>query len=226
MCLNVLNVCPDCQIQILANVPGKPFLFKTEIVTSSLLYRFSEFFRAGYIINVLRHFFCFLTHSFLIMVNKQHKNRFLIARIIFEKKKLLYFFVLVVKQPIPTILKNRALSHQIIMFIHVVCVLIGPVIYSHQNLFVNNDCGFLIFFLYLIVSIKRIEKTKNRVKSDLEITIKAIDSKHVEILSAIESADSKRKKNGACCSAYWGKKPGIPTSRCETKTVAGYLVFP
>ena len=31
-------------------------------------------------------------------------------------------------------------------------------------------------------------------KSDLEVTIKVIDSKHVEILSAIESADSKRKK--------------------------------
>ena len=41
---------------------------------------------------------------------------------------------------------------------------------------------------------KRIEKTKNRVKSDLEVTIKTIDSKHVEVLSAIESADSKRKK--------------------------------
>ena len=40
----------------------------------------------------------------------------------------------------------------------------------------------------------RIEKTKNRVKSDLEATIKAIDSKHMEVLSAIESADSKRKK--------------------------------
>ena len=40
----------------------------------------------------------------------------------------------------------------------------------------------------------RIEKAKNRVKSDLEVTIKAIDSKHMEILSAIESADSKRKK--------------------------------
>ena len=31
-------------------------------------------------------------------------------------------------------------------------------------------------------------------KSDLEVTIKAIDSKHIEIFSAIESADSKRKK--------------------------------
>ena len=49
-------------------------------------------------------------------------------------------------------------------------------------------------FLFLTVSVKRIQKTKNRVKSDLEATIKAIDSKHVEIFSAIESADSKRKK--------------------------------
>ena len=40
----------------------------------------------------------------------------------------------------------------------------------------------------------RIEKTKNRVKSDLEATIKATDSKHMEVLSVIESADSKRKK--------------------------------
>ena len=40
----------------------------------------------------------------------------------------------------------------------------------------------------------RIEKTKNCVKSDLEAIIKTIDSKHMEIFSAIESADSKRKK--------------------------------
>ena len=31
-------------------------------------------------------------------------------------------------------------------------------------------------------------------KSDLEVTIKATDSKHMEVFSAIESADSKRKK--------------------------------
>ena len=31
-------------------------------------------------------------------------------------------------------------------------------------------------------------------KSDLETAIKIINSKHVEIFSAIESADSKRKK--------------------------------
>ena len=40
----------------------------------------------------------------------------------------------------------------------------------------------------------RIEKIKNRIKFDLEVTIKAIDSKHMEVFSAIESADSKRKK--------------------------------
>ena len=40
----------------------------------------------------------------------------------------------------------------------------------------------------------RIEKTKNRVKSDLEATIKAIDSKHEEIVTAIDLADSKRKE--------------------------------
>ena len=49
-------------------------------------------------------------------------------------------------------------------------------------------------FLFLIVLIKRIEKTKNRVKSDLEVTIKATDSKYMEVFSAIESADFKRKK--------------------------------
>ena len=53
---------------------------------------------------------------------------------------------------------------------------------------------FCNLFLFLTVSVKRIEKTKNRVKSDLEVTIKAIDSKHMGIFSAIESADSKRKK--------------------------------
>ena len=53
---------------------------------------------------------------------------------------------------------------------------------------------FCNLFLFLTVSVKRIEKTKNRVKSDLEVTIKATDSKHMEIFSAIESADSKRKE--------------------------------
>ena len=60
------------------------------------------------------------------------------------------------------------------------------------SLSVNMSCC-PFFHLWPFV-IKRIEKIKNRVKSDLETAIKITDSKHVEILSAIESADSKRKK--------------------------------
>ena len=127
------------------------------------------------------------------MVSRQYKNRLLTARIIFEKGFPVMVFVLAAKQPTPTILKNRASSHQIIMFVHVVCALVCLVICSYRNLSVNNDFGFQ-FFSVLTVSVKRIEKTKNRVKSDLEATIKAIDSKHMEIFSAIESADSNRKK--------------------------------
>ena len=41
---------------------------------------------------------------------------------------------------------------------------------------------------------KRIEKAKNRVKSDLEVTIKATDSKHAEFVTAIDLADSKKKE--------------------------------
>ena len=109
-----------------------------------------------------------------------------------KKVFLLCFLVLVVKQPILIILKNRALSHQTVIFIHVVYALVGPVNYSFRILFVNNDC--VLIFLFPIVLIKRIGKTKNRVKSDLEFAIKIIDSKHVEILSVIKSADSKRKE--------------------------------
>ena len=88
-----LNVCPNCQAQILADVPGKPFLFEIEIVTSSPLYRFSEFFRAGYIINVRNlYFLFFLTHPSLIMVSKQYRNRFFVARFIFEKSFPVMFF--------------------------------------------------------------------------------------------------------------------------------------
>ena len=79
------------------------------------------------------------------MVSKQHKNRLLAARVIFEFFFLLYSFALAPKQPILTILKNRALSHQMMMFIHVVFVLVGIVIYLYRNLFVNNDCVFEFF---------------------------------------------------------------------------------
>ena len=61
-----------------------------------------------------------------------------------------------------------------VIFVHVVCVSVGFVIYSFPNLLVNNDC---VLFLFLTILIKRIEKTKNRVKSDLEIAIKIIVSR-------------------------------------------------
>ena len=86
------------------------------------------------------------------------------------------------------------------------CVLVGFMIYLYRNLFVNNKCGFYFFyFLFLIVLVKRIEKTENRVKSDLEVTIKAIDFKYMEIFSAIESADSKRKKMEFAALHIWLK---------------------
>ena len=58
----------------------------------------------------------------------------------------------------------------------------------------------------------RIEKTKNRVKSDLEATIKATDSKYMEKISAIESADSKRKKMESLA-----KKIGSAVQRVKLK---------
>ena len=82
-----------------------------------------------------------------------------------------------------------------------------------------------ISFLFLTVSVKRIEKTKNRVKFDLEATIKAIDSKYVEILSVIESADSKRKKMELAVQHIGLKNREIPASLCKTKTLAGDLFF-
>ena len=100
---------------------------------------------------------------------------FLLLNLFSKKKILLYFFVLVAKQLILTILKNRASSHQIIIFIHVVYALVGPVIYFFQNLFVNNDCAFGNFFD--IVVMKRIEIVKNRVKIELENFMQIVDLK-------------------------------------------------
>ena len=53
---------------------------------------------------------------------------------------------------------------------------------------------FCDLFLFLTVLMKRIEETKNRVKSNLEVTIRAIDSKPVEVVTAIDLADSKKKE--------------------------------
>ena len=80
------------------------------------------------------------------------------------------------------------------MSVHDVFALVGIVIYSYPNLFVSNDCVFELFFYPWFMPVLRIEKTKNRVKSDLEATIKATDSKHEEVVTAIDLADSKKKE--------------------------------
>ena len=43
---------------------------------------------------------------------------------------------------------------------------------------------------------KRIQKTKNHVKSELEITIRAIDFKYVEIVSVVKKVESALKYIG------------------------------
>ena len=68
-----------------------------------------------------------------------------------KKAFLLCFFVLAAKQLTPTILNNRVLQHQTVIFIHAACVFVGFVICSFQNLFINNDCVlFVLFVLFLI----------------------------------------------------------------------------
>ena len=53
---------------------------------------------------------------------------------------------------------------------------------------------FFDFFWFLTVLIKRIEKTKNRMKFDLEITIKVIDSKYIEIFPQLSQQIPNGKK--------------------------------
>ena len=72
---------------------GKLFLFKIEVVTFSLLYRFSEFSRAGYIVSARNRpfFFFFSWPFFFTMVSKQHRNRLFVVKFIFEKKAFVIF---------------------------------------------------------------------------------------------------------------------------------------
>ena len=107
-----------------------------------------------------------------------------------------------------------------IIYVHVVCVLVGFVIYLFWNLFVNNDCVF-IFIFYFDCFNKTYRKTKNRVKSDLEVTIKAIDSKHVEIFSATESTNSKRKEM-----EFVAKKVGSAVQHIKLKNRKCYGLSP
>ena len=179
-----LNVLPSLFWQTFR---GKRFLFKTGVVTSSLLYRFSEFLRAGYIASARnRLFFSFFDPFFFTMVSKQYRKRFFAAKLIFEKRFLLYFFVLVVKQPAPTILKNRALSYQMIIFVHGACVLVGLVICFFLNLFLNDDCVFCDLFADIEV-MKRIETVKNRVKTELKVSVQVVDVKQQKFAEILDT---------------------------------------
>ena len=74
------------------------------------------------------------------MVNKRYKNRFLLLKLLSKKTFLLYFFVLAAKWLTHIILENFALLHQMIMFVHVIFVLVGIVIYFFRGQFICNDC--------------------------------------------------------------------------------------
>ena len=69
----------------------------------------------------------------------------MLLNLLSKKVFLVCFLVFVAKPPIPTVLKNRASSHQIIIFIYIVCAVVDFVIYFFRNLLLNNDCV-LIFF--------------------------------------------------------------------------------
>ena len=73
-------------------------------------------------------------------------------------------------------------------------VLVGPVIYLFRNLFVNNDCIFFVLFFHLL-TIKRIETVKNRVKTELEISVKNVDVKQENWAFFVKNFDSNIKNS-------------------------------
>ena len=95
------------------------------------LISFFGILHAGYITSVLGHLFLFFFAPFFLPWSADSKKiASLLLNLFLKRGFFLCFFVLAARQPTPTILKNRASSHQIIIFIHVVFVLVGPVIYS------------------------------------------------------------------------------------------------
>ena len=126
------------------------------------------------------------------MVNNRHKNRFFAVKVIAEKNFPAIYpcFGCVTANPNHFEKPCFVASDDIV---YSRCVRLGR---KCDLFFSESVCEWTLcsFFPFLTVLIKRIEKAKNLVKSNLEAAIKTIDSKHVEILFAIESADSKRKK--------------------------------
>ena len=79
------------------------------------------------------------------------------------------------------------------MSVHVVYALVGSVIYSFQNLFVNNDCiSFVVFFHLLTVN--RIETAKNNFKAEFEFSVKDVDVKQKDWSFLVKIFDSKHKE--------------------------------
>ena len=116
------DFCPNCQTKF-GKRPAANFFCLNWGRNISPLCRFSDSFNAGYIINVCATFF--FIHQLLTMVSKRHKNRVLAVKIIVAKIFLLYIFVLAVLPPIQIILKNHVLLYQMIIFVRVVCDLVG-----------------------------------------------------------------------------------------------------
>ena len=123
---------------------GKLFLFKIEIVTFSLLCRFSGFFRAEYIISVRNHPFFFF---FFTMVSKKHQNRFFAVKFIFEKSVFVIFPCFGYKTTNPEHFEKSCIvaSNN---NVYSRCVRFGSALwFFFRNLSVNNDCFFDCFFL-------------------------------------------------------------------------------
>ena len=125
------------------------------------------------------------------MVNKRYKTRFLVVKVIAEKNVFAMYFCFGCVTANPNDFgKSCFVASNDIVYSR--CVRLG----RKCDLFFSEfvcECGPCFYFFDCFL-VKRIEKTKNRVKFDLETAIKIIDSKHVEILFAIESAHSEQKK--------------------------------
>ena len=80
------------------------------------------------------------------------------------------------------------------MFVHVVYALVGFVICSFRNLCVNNDCVFDNLFFFDIVTVKRIETVKNRVKAEFEAAVENVDVKQKNWVSFAKVLDFKYKE--------------------------------
>ena len=80
------------------------------------------------------------------MVNKRHKNCFLAVKIIVQFYIYIYIYFLATKRPTQIILNFFVLLHQIIIFVHVVFVLVGIVIFFSRNQLICNECLLFIRF--------------------------------------------------------------------------------